>query len=245
MTAPMTRLADWLRLLEGTAAAAILIAGCIGAGSALADRAAVFAPDGMRSLDERLRLRCPPQDAQGPFVAPAAIDPSPEMALWVSYTAGDDLVRVTGEDTMEAVDLGDGDDIALLYDVGPEFSAQGGAGADTVILCSMAGLTASITLGSWGGRDTDRDIVIIDRKVFDAVPHGLWRVIRVFEFDLEHDRLVIHAPQELLSARRMSRELGGLRIGSVLIQLYSASYGPDLRYDGHEQGALLFNVTPR
>ena len=189
------------------------------------------------SLEERTRLTCPEPDAPGPFAVPVEIGPSPKMAVWVTYSEGDDLVRLAGADTEVEADLGGGDDIALLYDIGAGLTIYGGIGADTVLLCSMSDVAALIVLGPKELiRDADRDVVVIESSIFSTVPTGFLRIISILSFDKDTDRLIVYAPAQMLQSKQASILFGGIRIGEVLIKIYALT-GEQVNYD--EESIIL------
>ena len=192
------------------------------------------------SLEERTRLTCPEPDAPGPFAVPVEIGPSPKMAVWVTYSEGDDLVRLAGADTEVEADLGGGDDIALLYDIGAGLTIYGGIGADTVLLCSMSDVAALIVLGPKEKeliRDADRDVVVIESSIFSTVPTGYLRIISIHSFDKDTDRLIVYAPAQMLQSKQASILVGGIRIGEVLIRIGAPIGAEQVNYD--EESIIL------
>lgn len=195
------------------------------------------------SLEERTKLTCPEPDAPGAFAVPVEILPSPKMAVWVTYSQGDDLIRLVGDETEVIMDFAGGDDIALLYDIGAGADIIGGVGADTILLCSMDDLGVSISLGTENlTRDSDRDVVIIESPIFSTVPAGMLREIAIFGFDADTDRLIIHAPAQMLQTRESSRQIGGIRIGDVLLKLYNPIGAEQLNYD--DEAIILIPDDP-
>ncbi len=195
------------------------------------------------SLEERTKLTCPEPDAPGAFAVPVEILPSPKMAVSVTYSQGDDLIRLVGDETEVTMDFAGGDDLALLYDIGAGAAIEVGLGADTILLCSMSDLEVSIFLGIGTlGKDSDRDVVIIESPMFSAVPAGMRRGISIFNFNKDSDRLVIHAPAQMLQTREASAQIGGLRIGDVFVKLYSPFGAEQLNFD--EEAIILIPDGP-
>ena len=182
------------------------------------------------SLEQRIHLRCPPRSEPGEFSRPVRIYPSETVPFEMDFSEKDDLVRLIGAETEVEVNLGAGDDIALLYDVGAGMSIRGDNGADTILLCSMTDVVASINLGTENlARDDDRDVVIIESDVFTSVPPGMPRIIMIFDFDPATDFLVVHAPSNLIASRKASPQIGGFQLGNVVIRVYGT---PMATYSG-------------
>lgn len=174
------------------------------------------------TLEERSQLRCPSADSGGPFAEPVEIGPALEVVVSATFSDGDDLVRIAGEEAATLSDLGPGDNTVLIFDTGTGLSVTGGSGADTFLLCSMKDLSVTLVLGSFTGRDAVGDVVLVDTPVFSEVPPGMFRRLTIFEFDRETDRIVIRAPRELIDTRQASLELQGIRLGDVLVKIYDA-----------------------
>lgn len=182
---------------------------------------------------ERTELGCRGPKMPIQFSAPTRIYPSPETPFELIYSPESDLVRLTGDETEAIIVLGAGDDVVLLYDIGDGTSVRGDSGADTILLCSMNGLAIDITLGTESpADDKDADVVIIDGSVFENVQQGLFRVVAIFSFDQRTDKLIIHAPEELIASRQASPAIGGIRIGAVHFAVYGTPYNQSPDYNG-------------
>ncbi len=239
MRATITGAASFIRQAWRVAAIATVAIVPIAPGPALGGTVEQLAGRTL-SLEERTKLTCPEPDAPGAFAVPVEILPSPKMPVSLTYSQGDDLIRLAGGETEVVMDFAGGDDIALLYDIGAGANITGGVGADTILLCSMSDLDVFISLGI--GRDSDRDVVIIESPMFATVPAGMLRGISIFGFDKDSDRLVIHAPAQMLQTREASAQIGGLRIGDVFVTLYSAIAAENLNYD--EEAIILVPDGP-
>lgn len=237
MRAPIPGAASFIRQAWRAAAIAAVAIVPIAPGPALGGTVEQLAGRTL-SLEERTKLTCPEPDAPGAFAVPVEILPSPKMAVSVTYSQGDDLIRLAGGETEVIMDFAGGDDIAFLYDIGAGANITAGLGADTILLCSMSDLEVFISLGSKNFmRDSDRDVVIIESPMFATVPAGMLRGISIFGFDKDSDRLVIHAPAQMLQTMEASAQIGGLRIGDVFVKLYSAIDAETLNYD--EEAIIL------
>ena len=183
------------------------------------------------SLEQRLHLKCPARDEVGKFSHPTRVYPSEKVPFEMDFSAEDDVVRLVGAETEAQINLGAGDDIALLYDIGAGMSIRGDNGADTILLCSMTDVVATINLGTENlARDDDRDVVIIERDVFTSVPPGMPRIIMILDFDPATDVVVVHAPSSLIASRKASPQIGGIQLGNVVIRLYGP---PRMTYSGN------------
>lgn len=185
------------------------------------------------TLTERTELGCREPKMPDQFMAPTRISPSLETPFELIYSPDSDLVRLKGNETEAIIALGAGDDVVFLYDIGDGTSVRGDSGADTILLCGMNGLAIDITLGTESlADDSDADVVIIDRSVVENVQPGLFRVVAIFSFDQRKDKLVIHAPAELIASRQASPAIGGIRIGAVHFAVYGTPHNQSPDYNG-------------
>ena len=185
------------------------------------------------SVQERSSLECPSPTAPGPFASPTEVQPSKETPFDLFYSPENDLVRLSGNETEANVVLGAGNDLALFYDIGDGLAIEGDSGADTIMLCSMSGLALHITLGTEDlSADNDRDIIVVDSSVITSVPTGLRRVILILDFDPGTDRLVVHAPAQLIALREASPIIGGIRVGNVTFEVYRPGGNGRIDYNG-------------
>lgn len=186
------------------------VAALLAAGGALAQSTAA---------DTRLEMSCPPSNSVFESAQPTKQYPNSAMPLEIEYSIGPDLVSLRGDETEVFANLGGGDDVAYLFETGNEAGLLGGAGADTILLCSMTDLSAMISLGG----DADSDVLIIEPSVFTTVPTNMIRTISIMGIDPARDVVVIRAPADLLAAMDRSRQDAALRIGDVIFTTISIS----------------------
>ncbi|WP_210334985.1 peptidoglycan-binding domain-containing protein [Mesorhizobium mediterraneum] len=219
--------ASWTRLLPAAVAVAAALM--------LPAMAEPFPASGGKALtlEQRIAMDCREEDAAS-FAQPTEVLPTPEVPFELTYSQGNDLVRLSGEETEAYVALGAGDDLALLHHVGAGMAIRGDSGADILLLCSMEDLQADFTPGTENlARDDGQDVIIIESAVFTSVPVGMRRNIMIHGFDTDADRVVIRAPRQLMESREVLN-IGGVRIGDVLIAINAAFGARKVDFDGDE-----------
>ena len=93
-----------------------------------------------------------------------------------------------------------GDDTLFLYEPAENdpwegFYVTGGAGRDTLVLCSMpVAEGVLVTSGSGLAPDGDADLIVIEAAVFDGIPPGTRRELYIESFAVGSDTLVLRVP---------------------------------------------------
>lgn len=169
------------------------------------------------TMAERVALRCPPADAAGDFASPTRQYPSADVPLWQAYSDAADLVRIAGADGESTIDLGAGDDIAVVHDAEGGGWIDGGEGADTVLVCTLADLSLLVDVGDDGAA---ADVVIVDTGVFGGVPAGMVRDLHV-TLDSPDDRVIVHHPAITAVDVRVQQNHVSGRIGDVVFTIAS------------------------
>ena len=108
---------------------------------------------------------------------------------FVQWSSDDDMILHRGMGVQHWVMAGDGDDQIWLDDLDPNSAVNAGHGADLIVLCSMADMSAYITLSY--DIDVDPDTLIIGPSLLRDVPEGYTRRITVVGFQPEYDRLIL------------------------------------------------------
>lgn len=122
---------------------------------------------------------------------PPLEDPGPQARDmdFMQWSPDDDMILHRGMGVRHWIMAGDGDDQIWLDNLDPNSEVHAGHGADLVVLCSMADMSAYITLSY--DIDADPDTLIIGPSLLRDVPEGYTRRIMVVGFQPEYDRLIL------------------------------------------------------
>ncbi len=111
------------------------------------------------------------------------------------FGAGDDVIHSHGLETYITLSAGDGNDTIFIYEPRNEAYFVGGRGDDIIVLCSMSEFSTAIFPSR--ELDDDADTVVIEPSVFEQVPPGFVRSVRVMDFHHGFDQLVLRTPSHL------------------------------------------------
>lgn len=152
----------------------------------------------------------------------AAERPIPEDEEWLYFSHDDDLIRIGRDETTEAVNVhaGRGDDAIYMFDVGDGLTVFADAGADTLVVCSMLGVSLGLSLPL----DRFADRIVIEPAVFLNVPPGIPRTILINGFASVNDRLELRVPASLQIEGVNMQGGGGVsfQAGGVTIVVHDA-----------------------
>jgi hypothetical protein len=174
-----------------------------------------------------------------PFTQPIAV-PSYREEMTSAYSHGDDLVWLGEADTDGAllVETGRGDDVVYMDRIGDALTVSAGAGSDTLIVCSMRGVSLFLNLPL----DRFPDRVILAPPVFENVPPGMLRKITIDGFNVANDRVEIRVPDGL-SVDRGDAGLGAsLVVDQVEIWFTGSATGP-LKLGPYDEARLASSIA--
>jgi peptidoglycan hydrolase-like protein with peptidoglycan-binding domain len=163
---------------------------------------------------------CPAFPDQG-FVQLAGPPIDPQDALdmpWLEFSDEAEDIVMGPWPNGQTMDLLGGDD--QLWMAPAVDTVTMGLGSDTLTLCAMRGLTASIDMGGLFASDpADADTVIIAAPVFRDTPRGFHSEIQIFGLQLPLDKVIVEVPQGWEGGTPVPGQGVAMQIGDVLIKL--------------------------
>ncbi|WP_210334984.1 hypothetical protein, partial [Mesorhizobium mediterraneum] len=149
----------------------------------------------------------------------------------LTYTHGDDLVRVPATHRTTKVRPGRGDDSVYLMDASDDLTVESGSGSDMIVICSMRGAILHLSPGP-GVVDRHPDTIVVEPSVFQGILKGVTREIRITGFMPVNDRLTLRLPAGLEVKGRAGNGLSyDLEIGQVRIEVAASGFALDLKFD--------------
>jgi len=116
-------------------------------------------------------------------------------------------------------------------DVSDDLTVESGSGSDVIVICSMRGAMLHLSPGP-GAVDRHPDTIVIEPSVFQGIPKGVTREIRITGFMPVNDRLTIRVPAGLEVKGRPGNGLSyDLDIGQVRIEVAASGFALDLKFD--------------